>query len=111
MVRADGAVCAQPEEERTHGVRRFDVEVRVDGQAGVRDVVVNAHGEVVLRALAAAMFSKTAFAIAGREFLACQAIPAAEHADRNAGFGQRRHDIHVQRLARRARFLRAVHAP
>jgi hypothetical protein len=39
LVRADGAVGAQAEEQRPHDVRRLDVEARVHSEAGVRDVI------------------------------------------------------------------------
>ena len=49
LVGADGAVGAQAPEHAAHGVFGFDVEVRVVVEAGVRHIVVDADGEVVLR--------------------------------------------------------------
>ena len=49
LVRANGAVGAQAEEQRAHDVRRLDVEVRIDGQAGVRHVIDDPDREPAFR--------------------------------------------------------------
>src|SRR5574337_1101058 len=47
LVGADGAVGAQAVELRTHGLGVFRGKFRIDRQAGVRHVVIDAHGEVI----------------------------------------------------------------
>ena len=60
---------------------------------------------------AAASSSKTAFTMRRREFLRRQAVAAADHRSRIASCPasrKRRDDVEVERLAERARLLRAV---
>ena len=64
LVGADGAVGAEAVEHGPH-LGAVGAELGIPRQAGVADVVVDAHGERVLRRVAAAASSNTAFTIAG----------------------------------------------
>ncbi len=116
LVRADGAVAAEPEEDGPHRVGPLRVDVVVHGQARERDVVGDPDREVRLR-LRGPQLVEDRFRHARVELLGAEAVPTSDHprhaveeacparADR---FGERGHDVLVQGLAGGARFLRAI---
>jgi hypothetical protein len=76
LVRADGAVGAQAEEQRAHHVRRLDVKARIDGQAGVRHVVGDPDREPAFR-LRLLQLVEYRLGHRGIEILRGQAVAAA----------------------------------
>ena len=109
LVRADRAVAAQAPELALDGPRRRGVRaVGVLRQRKVGHVVDDADGELasglVLRKL-----GEHGERGRGRGILAAQAVAAADDGDTRAALdGERVQNVHVQRLAHAARFLRAV---
>ena len=113
LVRADGPVRAEPEEHRLDLAGRADVaEFRVDGQAQVRHVVVDADREVALGSLGGELIEDR-FDHRRRDFLRREPISTARdprrrrerrlfavHLLRDGG-----HDFEVERFAHGARFL------
>ena len=65
LVGTDGAVAAEAPEHGAHHAALVEPERRVDGEAGVGDVVVDADGEMILRRCTRAASSKIAFTMAG----------------------------------------------
>ena len=113
LVRADGAVGAEPVE---HGadLRMVGDEGRVMGQAAVRHVVDDAHREPVARGVSGCLCKHRGGHRRG-ELLAAQPVAAANHPRGDTacpGVGgavpQRRQHVEVQRFERCPRFLRAV---
>ena len=115
LVRAHGAVAAQPEEHPADHVVRLGVELRVHRQREVRDVVHDADGEVRLGRRLRQLVEDRLDA-ARREFLRGQAVAAAGDPrvrceGREAGvlrLAQGRQHVQVERLADGARLLGAV---
>ena len=112
LVGAHGAVRAEAVEQRAHRLRVFGREGRIVTQAGVRDVVVNANREVVLR-LRLGHLVEDALDHGGSKFLRREPIAAADdcrHGVRQAGgvFTQYGEDVLIERLAQCAGFLAAV---
>ena len=108
LLAPDGAVGAQAVEHGPVDVLGLGGEGRVVLQAGVGDVVVDAHGEVVLgRGLR--QLVEDGLDHRRRELLAGQAVAAADDlASLPAGLGQGVDHVQVERLAGRARLLGAV---
>ncbi len=106
LVGAHRAVRAQAKEHAAHRLIPFDGEGRVIAQAGVADVVVNAHGEMVL-GFGFGHLGKNALHHARRKFFRGQTVTPAQN-PRGAGKGRqafgrgflhRRHHVQIQRLA------------
>ena len=77
------------------------VEVLDNREREVRDVVVDADGEVVQRLLLQQVVEDS-FCHRRRELLRAKAAPAADADDRDLRVEERRRDVEVQRLAERA---------
>ncbi len=113
LVRADGAVRAEAEEDRTDRAGRLDVQQRVIGQAGARHVIVDADGEPAPGPLAS-QFRENAGHHAGRELLGGQAVAPAGHQREELALtggmrlSQRGDHVEEERLAARPRFLGPV---
>ena len=116
LVRAHRAVGAEPEEHRLHLARRAGVhELRVDRKAQAGDVVVDPDGEVSPWAIGRELVEDR-LEHRRRDLLGGQAVPAAD--DPRRPLERRRVGVHrlvdggehrqVERLADRARLLRAV---
>ena len=116
LVGADRAVGAEPVEQRRRHIVGLGAERRIPRQRQVRHVVDNADREVVLGLVLARCSSKTAFDHRRRELLRRQAVAAGDQARRHRErrdalgrrLGERRHDVEIERIARRARLLRAI---
>ena len=115
LVGPDGAVGAKAEEDGALDVSRLDVQLHVVVERQVRDVVLDADREVAPR------LRRRHLVVDGldhrrREFLRREAVTTADDdrlgGERRTARGPRlvqgRDDVLVQRLADRARFLRAV---
>ena len=63
LVRAHGAVGAEAVEHRAHDFVGFNRPVRIELEAGMGDVIVNANGKAVLGLAASTSSSNTAFAM------------------------------------------------
>jgi hypothetical protein len=113
LVRADGAVRPQPEEDGPDGVGGLDVERRVVVDAGGGDVVVDADGEAPLGSFAGE-FGEHAVDHGGGELLGGQPVAPAADArhdrPRSVGVrvGQGRDHVQEQRLADRTGLLGAI---
>ena len=106
LVRADGAVGAEAVELAGDGGRVGDVDFFFDFQRSARHVVGDADGEVVLLALVHILVDRRSH---GRiEFLAAEAVSAAEHFRLDLLFVKRGDDVEIERFAEGTRFLGAV---
>ena len=113
LVRADGPVRAEAEEDRAHRLGRLDVELCVVGQARAGDVVVDPDREPASRPLGGEL-GEDAGDHARRELLRREAVAAADDPRHHLALavrerlGERRDGVEEQRLADRARLLRPV---
>ena len=115
LVRAHRAVGADAVEHAADGARVLGRELGIVVQARLRDIVVDADGEMVLRALLRHLVEHS-LDHRRREFLGRKAITPADHLGhrperRFAGgdrFAERRHDVGVQRLPDRTGLFGAV---
>ncbi len=113
LVRAHRAIRAHAVKHRAHRLGVFGRKVGIVIQAGVRHVVHDADGKVILGALLLHLVEH-APDHGRRKFLRGEAIASADdarHGRREArryGLGKGRHHVQVERLARAARFLGAV---
>ncbi len=109
LVRADGAVAAQPVEDRPDDIIGFGPATLVDRQAGVGDVVDDADREVVLRRIGRELVEYRPHHRRG-ELLRRQAVAPADDPGHGVPttFDQGSDHIGVQRLADRSGFLRAI---
>ncbi len=113
LVRADRAVGAKSVEDRAGDVGLLDHEAFVDRQAGMADVVVDAHGEAGPwpRCL---QFVERGLGHCRSEIFRRQAVAAADHSRHRRplagrdGAREGGHDILEQRFAGGARLLRPV---
>ena len=104
---ADRSVAAETEEERAHALA-LGREIARPRQAGVRDVVDDAHREVVARRRRAELV-EDALRHRGGELLRRQSVATAHDARHRAlRLGEGRHHVLVERLAERARLLGAI---
>ncbi len=110
LVRAHGAVAAEAPELALHRARGRRVGARrVLGKRQVGHVVHDAHGELARRGVLLQLLVHGEHR-RGRGVLRGQAVAAAHHGEvASALVRERVHHVHVQRLAERARLLRAVH--
>ena len=112
LVRADRAVGAKAVEQRAHDVVRLRSKIRIEGEAAVRDIVLDADGEMVLwRGLR--QFVEHRFDHRRREFLRGQAVASADDGGSRARSPssslRAAPSTNPDRAARRAaRFLRAI---
>ena len=106
LVRADGAVGAETVELAGNGGGVSHVDFLFDGERRVGDVVEDTNGEVVLLALVHILV----YGVDHRriEFLAAEAVSAAEHFRLDLEFVKSRDDVEVERFAEGTRFLGAV---
>ena len=100
LVRADGAVGPDPEEDGPQGLGVLDVEVGVVVQARPGHVVGDADGEAWPRRRGASSSARTPATIAGGELLRREAVAAADH-PRHTATARRR--VAPRRGARRRR--------
>jgi hypothetical protein len=117
LVGTDRAVRAQAEEHATDHVlaRAVDVEVAIHRQREMRHVVGDAHGEVHLRPRLAELVEDRLHH-RWRELLRRQPVAAAHDGRhvrrfreaRRPPLARGRHDIEIERVAKRARLLRTV---
>ena len=107
LVGANGAVRAEAIELAADRAFRSGVEDVAQRQAGVGDVVHDAHGEVVLRS-SQLQVVEDSLHMGRRELLGAEAVAAADGLDSASLLGQSSHDVQVQRLAQGAGFLRAI---
>ncbi len=113
LVGADSAVRADPEEHRAHRVGGLDIEAWVVGDAGARDIVVDADGEAGSR-LFAGQFVEHAGDHGRGELLRRQPVASPAHRRQlrpltsAVRLGQRSNDVKVQWLAQRPGLFRAV---
>ena len=110
LVGANGAVAAETPELALDGAGGSGVGgVLRLGEREVRDVVVDADGELAL-GLVGLELLEDGEGRRGRRVLAAEAVTAARDVDVGlAGLVEGGHDVLVQRLANGARLLRAVH--
>ena len=115
FVRADRAVCAEAVKQRAHHFVGLGGKFRVILEARMRDIIVDADGEMILRR-GHGQIVEHGLDHRRREFFRRQTVAAGEDGGnrfqmRAAGgrfLHQSRDAILIQRLARRARFLRSV---
>ncbi|MBV6467451.1 MAG: hypothetical protein PGMFKBFP_02812 [Anaerolineales bacterium] len=108
LVRAHRPVGAEADEDAADGLFVFNGEGGVHFEAGVRHVVGDADGEVILR-FGLLQFVQRGFDHGGRELFGGKSVPSADDFDAGfAAFDQRVDRVHVERLARRAGFLRPI---
>ncbi len=115
LVGADRAVRAEPVEQRRRHIVGLGRERRIPRQRQVRHVVDDADGEVVL-GLVLRDVVEDALDHRGRELLRRQPVAAGDQARRHGErrdalrvrFGERRRDVEIERVARRARLLRPI---
>ncbi len=113
LVRADRPVGAEAEEDRAHRVRRLDVQRRVVRETRPGDVVVDADREPTPRPRCRQLVEH-AGDHARRELLRREAVAAADDPRHRrplavlVRLGQGRDRVEEERLAKRARLLRAV---
>lgn len=114
LVGADGTVCAQAEEHGTHYVVRFRRIGRIDVEAGVRHVVVDADSEAVPR-LGLLQLIEDRLGHRGCEVLRRQAEAAADHpgelrpAPLRHCLSKRLHHIEIEGLATRCKYGQGTH--
>ncbi len=113
LVCSDCSVRTEAIEQGTHRVGGLNIEIAIDGQAGIRDVIGDADGEAVLRILLLQLVEHGL--CHGRiEILRGKAVAAAD--DRRhrrdlsgcGGAGISREHVHIKRLALRPDFLGAI---
>jgi len=107
LVRADGPVRAEAVEDGAHGVALVERERGVDGEAGLRDVVGDADGEVVAR-LGAGELVEDGLHHRRVELLRREAVAAGDHhrlRRLRPRLAQRRHHIEPERVADRTGLL------
>ena len=111
LVGANSAVGAEAEELALHGAGGHGVDVGAHFEGQVGDVVLNAHGEVVL-GRSNQHVVEHGLGHGGGEFLGAEAVAAGEelgeHADLIAVFHKGGADVFVQRFTEGAGFLGAV---
>ena len=110
LVGADGSIGAKAVEDGASDARGFDRERRIDGEAGVRQVVVDAEGESVPRReapipVALGDLVERGFHHGRGEILGCDAVTAADDARHRGtsaateGLGEGGDDVEVKRFA------------
>ena len=107
LVGAHGAVSAEAEELALHGAGGHGVNFFFHVKRGVGDVVVDAHGEVVL-GLKGHHVVVHGLGHAGGEVLGAQAVAAAHQGGSFALFEEGSADVLIQGVAKSAAFFRAV---
>jgi hypothetical protein len=116
LVRADGTVGAESEEDGAHAILGLDIELGVHLQGSVGDVIHDPDREVVARALPSGELVKCGLDLGGGEVLRGEAIAATDderihlRLDQagTASFADRRHHIEVERLPDGPGLLRAI---
>ena len=106
LVGADGAVRTETVEFAGDGRGMRDIDLFLDGKRSAGHIVEDTHGEVVLLALVHVLVHGVDHG--GVEFLAAEAVPAAEDFRLDLHLVESRDDIEVEGLAEGAGFLGAV---
>ena len=108
LVRPDGSVRSQAVEHGPHDLVAFDVEGGIVVDAGVRHVVVDADGEMILGGVLGE-FIEDALDHSGGDFLARQPVASADDLHVPTALDHGVDGVEVKRLAGRSRLLGAIH--